>query len=268
VTLPAERLQALLVNFTPTFLEGQARVTALVQVLQKLGWIEGGNIHIDIRWAADDPAHYRRYSEELVGLAPDVILAGASPSVAALQRVTRSMPIVFAGVIDPVGAGFVNSLARPGGNATGFAAFEYSISGKWLELLKEIAPGVKRVGFLQILAVAAGPGEFGAMQSAAPSLGLEVRPINVRDAPETERAVAAFARPANGGLIAGGAGATWGRARERLRYPELHHQPGRDPARSSGPATRDHYHRADSVRAAPLLRADMIFGKDRSLMVR
>src|SRR6516225_4509077 len=127
------------------------------------------SIHIDIRWAADDSERYRQYSEELVGLSPDVILAGASPSVAALKRVTRSVPIVFAGVIDPVGAGFVNSLARPGGNATGFAAFEYSISGKWLEVLKELAPNVTRAAILRDPTFAAGIGQFAAIQSAASS---------------------------------------------------------------------------------------------------
>jgi putative ABC transport system substrate-binding protein len=190
-----------LMNIPSSDEEGQARVTAFVQALQKLGWIEGGNVHIDIRWAGDNPDYYRRYSEELVGLAPDVILAGASPSVAALKRVTRSMPIVFAGVIDPVGAGFVNSLARPGGNATGFANFEYSISGKWLEVLKELAPNVTRAAVLRDPTFAAGIGQFAAIQSAASSTKLELSAIDQRDPGEIERALAAFAREPNGGVI-------------------------------------------------------------------
>ena len=190
-----------LTNFAPNFQEGQERVKAFVQALQKLGWTEGGNVRIDVRWPADDPDRYRRYSEELVALAPDVILAGGSPSVAALQRVTRSVPIVFAGVIDPVGAGFVNSLARPGGNATGFLTFEYSISGKWLEVLKELAPNVTRAAVLRDPALAAGIGQFAAIQSAASSIQLEVSAIDQRDPGEIERALAAFAREPNGGVI-------------------------------------------------------------------
>src|SRR5215469_13738256 len=134
-----------LMNFSSEDPEGQARVKAYAQALQQLGWIEGRNVRTEIRWAADDADRYRRYSEELVVLAPDVILASGSASVVALQRVTHSVPIVFANVIDPVGAGFVASMARPRGNATGFTAFEYSLSGKWLELLKEIAPNLTRV---------------------------------------------------------------------------------------------------------------------------
>jgi putative ABC transport system substrate-binding protein len=180
----------ILVNFSPNFQEGQARITAFVQALQKLGWIEGGNVHIDIRWAADDPDHFRRHSEELVGLAPDVILAGAGPSVAALQQVTRSVPIVFASVIDPVGAGFVNSLARPGGNVTGFALFEYSISGKWLEVLKELAPNVTRVAVLRDPAFAAGIGQFAGRPSGA--IAYQVR---VGDQPHAAKALGLTVSP-------------------------------------------------------------------------
>src|SRR5262245_395377 len=191
----------MLVNFASNFPDGQARVMTFVRAMQKLGWIESTNLHIDIRWAADDPERYRQYSEELVGLARECIVAVASPRVAALKRVTRCVPIVFAGVIDPVGAGFVNSLARPGGNATGFAAFEYSISGKWLEVLKELAPNVTRAAVLRDPTFAAGIGQFAAIQSAASSTKLELSAIDQHDPGEIERALAAFAREPNGGMI-------------------------------------------------------------------
>jgi putative tryptophan/tyrosine transport system substrate-binding protein len=178
--------------------EGQTRVTAFMQGLEKLGWTGDRNVRVDIRWAADDANLYSRYATELV--ASDVIVASASPSVAALQQVTRSVPIVFANVIDPVGAGFVDSLARPGGNTTGFTVFEYSISGKWLELLKEVAPNVTRVAVIRDTSVG-GIGQFAAIQSTAPSFGVELTPIAVRDAGAVEQAMAAFARSANGGLI-------------------------------------------------------------------
>ena len=169
--------------------------------LQQLGWTDGRNVRIDTRWPVGD-ADRGRSAEELVAIAPDVILASASASVAALQRITRSVPIVFANVIDPVGAGFVASLARPGGNITGFLAFEYSLSGKWLELLKEIAPNLTRAAVLRDPALAAGIGQFAAIQALAPpSLGVELTPIDVHDPGEMERAIAAFARGPNGGLI-------------------------------------------------------------------
>ena len=180
---------------------GQARITAFRQGLQKLGWAEGKNVRIDIRWAGGNADLDRKFAAELVPLTPDVILATASPTVAALQGATRTAPIVFAHAVDPVGAGFVDSLARPGGNATGFVLFEYSISAKWLELLKEVAPSVTRVAVLRDPAAAAGTGQFGAIQSVAPSFGVELSPVNVRDPAEIERAVSAFARSANGGLI-------------------------------------------------------------------
>ena len=176
--------------------EGQAAVAAFQQALQQLGWSDGRNVRIDIRWGANDVDRDRKYAAELVALAPDVILASGTLSVAALQRVTRTLPIVFVGVSDPVGAGFVDSLARPGGNVTGFMIFEYSLSGKWLELLKQIAPGVTRAAVLRDSANPAGIAQFGAIQAAAQSLGVEVSPVSVRDAGEIERAVAAFARSA------------------------------------------------------------------------
>jgi putative ABC transport system substrate-binding protein len=184
--------------------QGQARVSAFAQGLQQLGWSDGRNVRIDIRWSAENIADTRKLAAEVVALAPDVILASGSPAVGALQQATRTVPIVFATAGDPVGAGFVDSLSRPGGNITGFAIFEYAIGGKWLELLKEISPRTTRVGVLRDRAVAAGPAQFGAIQTAASSFGMEVSPINVHDTSEIERAVTAFARPSNGGLIVTG----------------------------------------------------------------
>ena len=166
-----------------------------------MGWTEGRNIQIDWRWGAGDADNLRKYAAELVALAPDVIVANGSAAVAPLLQATRAVPIVFTDVPDPVGAGFVDSLARPGGNATGFMLFEYGMSGKWLELLKQIAPGVTRVAVLRDPAMTAGIGQFAAIQSVAPSLGVELRPVDVRDAGEIERGVTAFARGSNGGLI-------------------------------------------------------------------
>jgi putative tryptophan/tyrosine transport system substrate-binding protein len=181
--------------------EGQARLTAFLQGLQQLGWADGRNVRIDIRWGAGDAERYRRYAAELVALAPDVILAASSSALGPLQEATRTVPIVFVTIADPVGAGFINSLARPGGNATGFSQFEYGVIGKWLELLKEIAPGVTRVAVIRDPTISAGAGQFGAIQTAAPSFGVEVNPVNMRDAGEIERAIAGFARSPNGGLI-------------------------------------------------------------------
>ena len=181
--------------------ESLARLTAFLQRLQELGWTDGRNIRIDYRWAAGDAERSRRYSAELVALAPDVILAAGSVSLAALQQATRTVPIVFVHVADPVGAGFVNSLARPGGNTTGFSQFEYGVIGKLLELLKEIAPGATRVAVIRDTAISAGTGQFGAIQAVAPSFGVEVSPVNMRDAGEIERAIADFTRSENGGLI-------------------------------------------------------------------
>ena len=188
-----------LMNVAADDAEGRARIAAFLQVLQQLGWTDGGNVRIDYRWTAGDADRFQRYAEELLALAPDVLLASATPSVQALQRATRTVPIVFAQVGDPVGAGLVESLARPGGNITGFLPFEYGISAKWLELLKEVAPRVTRVGVLRDLTI--GPAQLSAIQAVAPSFRVELSALGVRDASEIERTVAAFARSSNGGLI-------------------------------------------------------------------
>jgi putative ABC transport system substrate-binding protein len=180
--------------------EFQARVGAFLQGLALLGWTIGRNVRIDTRWAGVDAPDIRRHAAELVALAPDVILAHGTPATGPLLQVSRTVPIVFAAGVDPVGAGFVNSLARPGGNATGFMSFEYRQSGKWLELLKEIAPGVMRAAVLRS-AVGSSTSQFAVIQTVAPFLGLEVSPVNMNTADELERAVAAFARSPNGGLI-------------------------------------------------------------------
>jgi putative tryptophan/tyrosine transport system substrate-binding protein len=181
--------------------DAQANIAAFLQGLQQLGWTDGRNVRIDHRWAAGNPADIRKYAAELVALAPEVILAtGASP-LGPLLQATRTVPIVFAIVPDPVGAGFVDSLSRPGGNTTGFMQAEYNLSGKWLELLKQIAPGVTRAAVLRDPAITAGIGQFAIIQSVAPAVGVEVSPVNVRDAAEIERAVTAFARTPNSGLI-------------------------------------------------------------------
>jgi len=179
----------------------QARVGAFLQGLQQLGWTIGQNVRIDTRWATTNPADIRRHAAELVALAPDVILVNAVAATAPLLEATRTVPIVFASVADPVAAGFVDSLARPGGNATGFSTLEYSFGGKWLELLKQIAPSVTRVAVIRDPAISVGIGLFSAVQSAASSVGVELSPVNVRHADEMDRAISAFARGSNGGLI-------------------------------------------------------------------
>ena len=185
--------------------EWQARLAAFNEGLAQLGWIEGRNVRVDTRWATTNAAEVRKHAGELAALAPDVILAAGASTVGALLQATRTVPIVFSAVVDPVGAGLVNSLARPGGNATGFMSVDYSMGGKWLELLKEIAPGVTRVVVLRD-AASHGLGQFGAIQSLAPSLGVEVKPVEMHEAGEIERAVAALARAPNGGLIVTAAG--------------------------------------------------------------
>jgi len=182
--------------------ESQARAAAFAQGLAQLGWADGRNVQIDTRWATTNADDMRRHAAELVALAPDVILAATGTlTVAPLLQATRTVPIVFVLVIDPVGAGFVASLARPGGNATGFTIFEYGMSGKWLELLKEIAPRLTRAAVLRDPTIASGIGQFAAVQAVAPSLGVELSPVDVHDVGEIERALAAFARSDNGGLI-------------------------------------------------------------------
>ena len=177
------------------------RVTAFLQRLQQLGWTDGRNVQINSRWGASNPDRIRGYVAELTALAPDIIVAIGAATLGPVLQATRSVPIVFVTVPDPVGAGFVESLARPGGNATGFTQFEYSLSGKWLELLKQIAPAVTRAAVLRDPAMPDGIGQFAVIQSVAPSVGMEVSSVNIRDAGEIERAVAAFARSSNGGLV-------------------------------------------------------------------
>jgi len=193
-----------LMNFASDDTEGQARIAAFHQGLQQLGWTVSRNVQIEYRWGAGDADRIRKLAAELVELAPDVILSAGSPSVAALQQTTRTVPVVFVGVVDPVSSGFVDSLAQPGGNITGFHVYEYSIAGKWLALLKEIAPNVTRAAVIRDAALTAGGGQLGVIQAVAPSVGAEVIPISVRDAGEIERAITAFARSTNGGIIVTG----------------------------------------------------------------
>jgi len=181
--------------------EGTVRLKAFQQGLQELGWNVGRDLQIDPRWTAANPDNIRKYVGEFAASMPDVILAAGSMILGPLLTAIRTVPIVFVHVPDPVGVGFVDSLARPGGNATGFTQFEYGVSGKWLELLKQIAPGVTRVAVLRNLAIAAGIGQWGAIQSVASFFGVELNPVSVGDADEIERAITAFARLPNGGLI-------------------------------------------------------------------
>jgi putative ABC transport system substrate-binding protein len=251
----AERMRRIgvLTSFMSDDPAEQTNVLAFARTLEQSGWIDGRNVRIDIRWGAGDPERIRRYATELVSLAPDVILASSSATTGPLLQATRAVPIVFVLVAEPVGAGFVESLSHPGGNATGFMLFEYGIGAKWLQLLKEIAPGVKRVGFLQSLAIAAGPGLLGAMQALAPSLGVELRPINARDAGDIERAMTTLARPANGGLIVAGAVAQWAHRDVIIKLAAQHRLPaiyaGRDFVTGGGlmsfdPGRVDQYRRA------------------------
>ena len=190
-----------LVNLTADDPEARARIAAFRQGLQELGWTDGRNVRIDVRWAAANADRFRTYAAELVALAPDVILTATTPGVAAVQQATRTVPIVFVTLVDPVGAGVVSNLARPGGNTTGFLVYEYGASVKWLELLKQIAPGVTRVAVVRDPSLVSGTGQFAAIQAVAPSFGVELSPVDARDAGEIERAIATFARSPNGGLI-------------------------------------------------------------------
>jgi ABC-type uncharacterized transport system substrate-binding protein len=232
--------------------EAQVRSTVFAQSLQQLGWTVGRNLQIDYRFAGGEADRIRQYAAELVALAPDVIMTVGSSTVAPMQQATRTIPIVFTNLADPVGAGVVQSLARPGGNATGFTNFEYSMSGKWVELLKQVAPGVTRAAVLRDITAAAGMGQFGAIRSVAQSLGVELTPLGVSDAGELERGVSAFARSGNGGLIVT-AGGTAFRRDLFIRLASRHKLPAVYPFRyyakdggliSYGPDTLDPVRRA------------------------
>jgi putative ABC transport system substrate-binding protein len=190
-----------LMNLASDDPEGQARNAAFLQALQEFGWTVGRNVRIDYRWTAGDADSFRKYAAQLVALSPDVILAATTPAVSALQQASRTVPIVFVGVTDPVSQGFVTSLARPGANTTGFAVYEYGMGAKWLGVLKEIVPGLTRVAVLRDPTLASTSGQLGAIQGMAPSLGVEVSPLGVLDAGEIERGITAFVRGSNEGLI-------------------------------------------------------------------
>jgi putative tryptophan/tyrosine transport system substrate-binding protein len=233
---------------------GLENITAFAQGLAELGWTVGRNVRIEYRWGAGDLDRFRRYAAELIALSPDVVLATAGSIVGAFQQASRTVPIVFVTTVDPVGGGWVDSLSRPGTNATGFAAYEFSMSGKRLELLKEIAPGVKRVAVIRDPSVPAGSGGLAAIQTVAPSLGVELTPVGVRDAGDIERAITAFARGSNGGLILVGPSSSVARYRDliitlaaRHRLPAIY--PGRFYAPAGGLISYgadpiDQYHRA------------------------
>jgi putative ABC transport system substrate-binding protein len=250
------RKLGILVNLESDDEEGHARIRAFAEELQKSGWIEGENLHTEIRWAGESAERYRAYAKELISLQPDVLLASASPSVAALQQVTRDVPIIFANVIDPVGAGFVVSLARPGGNTTGFTSFEYSISGKWLELLKELRPDLKRVAVVRDPLIAAGIGQFAAIQTlASSSSGLELTAINPRDPAEISTGLESFGREPNGGVIITASSPTAAHRDVllsialRLRLPTVtpfSYFTSNGGLASYGPVTNDGYERAAS----------------------
>jgi len=233
--------------------EGQARIVAFVQGLQQLGWSDGRNVQIDIRWGGGDPERIHKYAAELVALAPDAILATSTIVVRPLQQATHTVPIVFTSVIDPVGGGFVDSLARPGGNTTGFTLFEYGLSGKWPELLKQIAPSVTRAAVLRDATITTSVGQFAVIQAVAPSLGVELSPAGVRDAGEIERGLSTFAREPNGGVIVTGSPLTAVHRNLIITLAARHQLPAIYPYRyfatsggliSYGPDSIDPYRRA------------------------
>ena len=247
------RRVGVLMNLAADDTEGSARVTALAQGLQELGWRDGRDVRIDYRWAAADAPSFHRHAQELLTLAPDVIIASATPSVVALQQATRTVPIVFVGVADPVGAGLVESLAHPGGNTTGFSIFEYSISGKWLELLKEIAPRVRRAAVIRDHLLTSGTAQFGVIQSVAHALGAELTPVAARSADEIERGQSTFAREPDGGVIVTGSPLTAVHRNLIIMLAARHRLPAVYPFRyfatgggliSYGPDVADQYRRA------------------------
>src|SRR5262245_2124827 len=245
----------ILTTFAADDRASQPRLDAFRQELQQLGWMDGRNVRIDTRWAAGDAERIRRYAAELVALAPDVILAATSPTVAALLQATHTVPIVFVQVADPVGSGFVASLAQPGGNATGFTIYEYTIGPKWLELLKEIAPRVTRAGLLRDPGNVGEIGLFGSVRTAAPAMGIDTSPLTLREAGEIERGVAAFAREPNGGLIVLGSATSIVHREQIIALAAQHRLPAVYPDRlfvttggliSYGPNRLDQYRRAAS----------------------
>ena len=247
----AERVRRIVVLMTADDAEGQARLTAFLRGLRQLGWVDGSNVRIEARWTAGKADNIRRYVAELAALTPDVIMATGSAIVGPLLQSIRAVPIVFAQVPDPVGAGFVESLARPGGNATGFISFEYGLSAKWLELLKEIARSVTRVAVLRDPGITGGIGQWAAIQTVAPPLGVELRPVDA----EIERAVSGFAHTANGGLIATGSASTTIHRDLIITLAARHRLPAVYPFRrfvsdggliSYGPDNIEQYHRAAS----------------------
>src|SRR5215472_6624755 len=225
---PRERLRrigVILSGLAPDDSEGQSRITAFVQGLQELGWTDGRNMRIEYRWGLGDPERLQKSSAELVALAPDVVLAGGNPALEALQRASRTVPIVFANVADPVGSGYVTSLARPSGNTTGFMNNEFGLSTKWLDLLKQIAPPVTRVAVFRSIN-SAGTGQFAAIQAVAPSFGVELTPIDLRsDVAEIERVISAFVKGAGDGLIVTAAGIQQAQRDTIIALAQRHHLP-------------------------------------------